>query len=150
MQTESMWAGVKLERIEAILRDALPRTTPTRWCSGSAPELAVDPGADWEELAAENARLQVELERQAEADPLTGVRNRRRFFADLRRELESARRHEDVISLLVVDLDGLERINEAHGLRGRRRHPRRARRDVAPHRSRDGHGRPDRRRRLRP
>jgi diguanylate cyclase (GGDEF)-like protein len=116
MQTESMWAVARLERIEAILRDALPEDDADALVQRIRQELAVDPGADWEELAAENARLQVELERQAEADPLTGVRNRRRFFADLRQELESARRHEDVISLLVVDLDGLERINEAHGL----------------------------------
>jgi diguanylate cyclase (GGDEF)-like protein len=114
MQTESIWAGVKLERIEAIVRDTLPEHDADALIERIRAEL-VDPAADWEELAAENARLQHELERQAETDPLTGVRNRRRFFADLRRELESARRHEESLSLLVVDLDGLERINDSHG-----------------------------------
>jgi diguanylate cyclase (GGDEF)-like protein len=114
MQTESTSASAKLERIDAMIREALPEHEAEALVARIRAEL-VDPGTDWEELAAENARLQHELERQAETDPLTGVRNRRRFFADLRRELESARRHEDALSLLVVDLDGLERINESHG-----------------------------------
>ena len=117
MQSESTWAGVGLDRIEGIIRDALPEQAAEALVARIRSEL-VDPAADWEELAAENARLQHELERQAETDPLTGVRNRRRFFADLRRELEAARRHEEPLALLVVDLDGLERINEAHGYEG--------------------------------
>jgi diguanylate cyclase (GGDEF)-like protein len=106
----------RLERIEAVVRDALPAEDADVLLERIRAELLADVApADWEELAAENARLQHELERQAETDPLTGVRNRRRFFADLRRELEAARRHDETLSLLVVDLDGLARINEAHG-----------------------------------
>ena len=107
---------LRLERIETVVRDALPPAEADALLERIRAELLLDAApADWEELAAENARLQHELERQAETDPLTGVRNRRRFFADLRRELEEARRHEESLSLLVVDLDGLARINEAHG-----------------------------------
>jgi diguanylate cyclase (GGDEF)-like protein len=117
MQTrESSLQDLRLERIEAVVRDALPAAEADMLVERIRAELLVDVApADWEELAAENARLQHELERQAETDPLTGVRNRRRFFGDLRRELEEARRHEESLSLLVVDLDGLARINEAHG-----------------------------------
>jgi diguanylate cyclase (GGDEF)-like protein len=114
MQTESTSAGPQLDRIEAILRDSLPEAEASALVDRIRTEL-VDPMADWEELAAENARLQHELERQAETDTLTGVRNRRRFFADLRRELDLARRHEEALALLVVDLDGLARINDSHG-----------------------------------
>jgi diguanylate cyclase (GGDEF)-like protein len=114
MQRESTWVGPQFDRIEAILRDSLPEAEADALVERIRTEL-VDPMTDWEELAAENARLQHELERQAETDTLTGVRNRRRFFADLRRELELARRHEEPLGLLVVDLDGLERINDAHG-----------------------------------
>lgn len=114
MQTESTWVGPRLDRIEAILRESLPEAEADALVERIRTEL-VDPTTDWEELAAENARLQHELERQAETDTLTGVRNRRRFFADLRRELEVARRHEEPLALLVVDLDGLERINDTHG-----------------------------------
>jgi diguanylate cyclase (GGDEF)-like protein len=117
MQThEPSLEDLRLERIEAVVRDALPAAEADMLVERIRAELLVDVApADWEELAAENARLQHELERQAETDPLTGVRNRRRFFGDLRRELEEARRHEESLSLLVVDLDGLARINEAHG-----------------------------------
>jgi diguanylate cyclase (GGDEF)-like protein len=73
------------------------------------------PPQDWEELAVENARLRYELERQTESDPLTGLRNRRRFFADLGRELAEARRHDDELALLVVHLDGLAELNREHG-----------------------------------
>jgi diguanylate cyclase (GGDEF)-like protein len=114
MQTESTSAGPRLDRIEAILRDSLPEAEANALVERIRTEL-VDPMADWEELAAENARLQHELEQQAETDTLTGMRNRNRFFADLRRELDLARRHEEQLALLVVDLDGLERINESHG-----------------------------------
>jgi diguanylate cyclase (GGDEF)-like protein len=117
MQTrEPSLEDLRLERIEAVVRDALPVAEADMLVERIRAELLLDVApADWEELAAENARLQHELERQAETDPLTGVRNRRRFFGDLRRELEEARRHEESLSLLVVDLDGLARINETHG-----------------------------------
>ena len=95
-----------VERVAAVLRDRLP--------SHEAEE-AIARVEGWEELAAENARLQYELELQTETDPLTGLRNRRRFFADLRRELVLARRHEDALALVVVHLDGLAELNREHG-----------------------------------
>jgi diguanylate cyclase (GGDEF)-like protein len=105
-----------LERVAAVLREELPPETATSVYGRLEAELAgAFPPRDWQELAAENARLQHELERQSEADPLTGVRNRRRFFEDLGREVAEARRHEDELALLVVHLDGLAELNQANG-----------------------------------
>jgi diguanylate cyclase (GGDEF)-like protein len=105
-----------LERIASVLRETLPPATAAGVFDRIRSELAgTIPGSEWEELAAENARLQHELERQSEADPLTGVRNRRRFFEDLRREFAEARRHRDDLSLLVIHLDGLAEVNQDHG-----------------------------------
>jgi diguanylate cyclase (GGDEF)-like protein len=105
-----------LERIAAVLREELPAEAADTLFERVQAELAgALPPGDWQELAAENARLQHELERQSESDLLTGVRNRRRFFEDLRREFAEARRHQDGLSLLVVHLDGLADVNQEHG-----------------------------------
>jgi diguanylate cyclase (GGDEF)-like protein len=105
-----------LERVASVLREALPAETAASVYELVEAELAgAFPPRDWQVLAAENARLQHELERQSEADPLTGLRNRRRFFEDLRREVAEARRHEDDLALLVIHLDGLAELNQAHG-----------------------------------
>jgi diguanylate cyclase (GGDEF)-like protein len=105
-----------LERVADTLHELLPPETAATVFQRLQAELAgAFPPRDWQELAAENARLQHELERQSDADPLTGVRNRRRFFEDLRREIAEARRHEDDLALLVIHLDGLSSFNQAHG-----------------------------------
>jgi diguanylate cyclase (GGDEF)-like protein len=50
-------------------------------------------------------------------DPLTGLSNRRHFEERLEAELSRARRHALPLSLLVLDLDGLKALNDAHGHR---------------------------------
>jgi diguanylate cyclase (GGDEF)-like protein len=62
-------------------------------------------------MAAQNG----ELYEMAALDPLTGV-HARRFFEDwLRRELRTALRARSPITLLMVDMDDLKRINDAGG-----------------------------------
>ncbi len=51
----------------------------------------------------------------AVTDPLTGLANYRRFRADLERELRRASRTGRTFGLLMIDLDGLKQINDAHG-----------------------------------
>jgi diguanylate cyclase (GGDEF)-like protein len=75
---------------------------------GSVPE-------DLERVALENAQLQHELELMQSVDALTGLRNRHRFFEDLKREVAAARRYDSPLSLLVLDVDGLRRVNETRG-----------------------------------
>ena len=48
-------------------------------------------------------------------DPLTGLPNRRAFDDDLAREVSRARRHGHALSLAVVDIDGLKKVNDSAG-----------------------------------
>ena len=82
-------------RIAAILASAMP--------------------SDVERIVLENAQLHHELEMIQSVDPLTGLRNRHRFFEDLKRELAAARRYDSPLALLVIDVDGLRSVNETRG-----------------------------------
>lgn len=56
-----------------------------------------------------------ELRRLSATDPLTGLANRRGLQARLRDEWLRARRYGSPLSLLMVDIDGLKRINDERG-----------------------------------
>jgi diguanylate cyclase (GGDEF)-like protein len=73
-------------------------------------------------LAIDNARtyrrllaLQRELEQEAHTDALTGCVSRRHFMELARLELARARRYEEEVSLLMLDLDHFKAINDRHG-----------------------------------
>lgn len=73
-------------------------------------------------LAIDNARtyrrimeLQRELEREAHTDALTGCVSRRHFLDVMRLELARSRRHQEEVSLLMLDLDHFKAINDLHG-----------------------------------
>jgi diguanylate cyclase (GGDEF)-like protein len=51
----------------------------------------------------------------ATTDPLTGLLNARVFHERLRQELRRAARYQEPLSLLIVDVDGLKRINDHYG-----------------------------------
>jgi diguanylate cyclase (GGDEF)-like protein len=61
-----------------------------------------------------NERIQ-ELQQQASHDPLTGLKNRRRFGEDLRTELARSRREETVGAVLMLDLDNFKQVNDTLG-----------------------------------
>ena len=61
-----------------------------------------------------NERMQ-ELEREASHDSLTGLRNRRSFEEELRREIARARRQASTGAMLMIDLDHFKRVNDTHG-----------------------------------
>ncbi|AHF05332.1 hypothetical protein MARPU_00765 [Marichromatium purpuratum 984] len=63
----------------------------------------------------ERKRLEQRLRELAETDDLTGLPNRRRFFAELQRELDRIRRHQTPAAVLMLDLDHFKRINDNHG-----------------------------------
>lgn len=71
--------------------------------------------ADNLSVAIENAELHQERERQAVTDGLTGVANRRSFNETFSREFERARRYGETLSLVVIDLDFLKKINDTYG-----------------------------------
>jgi diguanylate cyclase (GGDEF)-like protein len=56
-----------------------------------------------------------ELESQANTDPLTGLYNLRYMQRQLGHLLELHKRYEHPFAVLVMDVDGLKRINDAHG-----------------------------------
>lgn len=58
---------------------------------------------------------QVELERLARTDPLTGLLNRRSFFADAYRELQWVRRTGAPAALVQFDLDHFKDVNDTWG-----------------------------------
>ncbi|HET9982968.1 MAG TPA: GGDEF domain-containing protein [Longimicrobiales bacterium] len=62
-----------------------------------------------------NARLRAELHHQASTDPLTGLLNRRGFFEVAPRVVRAAERESRSLAVIVADVDGLKRINDAHG-----------------------------------
>jgi diguanylate cyclase (GGDEF)-like protein len=56
-----------------------------------------------------------ELTLQASQDPLTGLKNRRRFEEDLRTELARADRERAEGALLMLDIDEFKRVNDTQG-----------------------------------
>jgi diguanylate cyclase (GGDEF)-like protein len=56
-----------------------------------------------------------ELEREASEDPLTGLKNRRRFNEDLRLAMARARRERTMGALVMLDLDHFKLVNDTHG-----------------------------------
>ncbi len=56
-----------------------------------------------------------ELEREAGEDPLTGLKNRRRFEEDLRQAMARARREGTTGAMLMLDLDHFKEVNDNHG-----------------------------------
>jgi diguanylate cyclase (GGDEF)-like protein len=61
-----------------------------------------------------NERMQ-ELQQQASHDPLTGLKNRRRFDEDLRTERARSRREGTEGALLMLDLDNFKQVNDTLG-----------------------------------
>ena len=66
-------------------------------------------------LGVENARLFLALSQMASTDELTQLANRRRFTEALRRELGRARRTGLPLSLVLVDVDHLKKVNDTFG-----------------------------------
>jgi diguanylate cyclase (GGDEF)-like protein len=61
-----------------------------------------------------NERMQ-ELQREASEDPLTGLKNRRRFEEDLQLAMARARRERTTGAVLMLDLDHFKEVNDNHG-----------------------------------
>lgn len=66
-------------------------------------------------LAVANARLNKYLEITARTDELTGLYNRRYFFEYMEKELTERSRENVPVSLIMVDIDHLRRINHSYG-----------------------------------
>jgi two-component system cell cycle response regulator len=67
------------------------------------------------QYAIERQQLHAELERRSVVDELTGLYNRRGFFAVGEQEWKRARRKGDGFLLVFADLDGLKVVNDQYG-----------------------------------
>jgi diguanylate cyclase (GGDEF)-like protein len=67
--------------------------------------------------AAEAGTLQLELERLADTDSLTGLANRRHFMTLAERELGRAVRYGGPLAVLMMDIDHFKKVNDSHGHR---------------------------------
>jgi diguanylate cyclase (GGDEF)-like protein len=64
-----------------------------------------------------NIKLFEKIQRQATMDGLTGLANHKTFYEILEKELWRARRYGGRISLIMIDVDNLKKINDAYGHR---------------------------------
>jgi len=58
---------------------------------------------------------QTQLQRMATTDPLLEVFNRRHLLSELPKQVESARRYERPLTVIMADLDHFKRINDVYG-----------------------------------
>jgi diguanylate cyclase (GGDEF)-like protein len=73
--------------------------------------LKIERGRAMEQLE----RVLGELREQAATDPLTGLYNRRYLWEFLRREWIRAKRKDNSLAVIMIDLDHFKRINDTHG-----------------------------------
>jgi diguanylate cyclase (GGDEF)-like protein len=66
-------------------------------------------------LAIENVGLHETVERQAVTDELTGLYNRRRFQEAMTTEVERARRFNQPLGLVLLDIDDFKLVNDSYG-----------------------------------
>jgi diguanylate cyclase (GGDEF)-like protein len=66
-------------------------------------------------LLLHHGRAQAEATRLATTDPLTGAYNRRTFHEIAEREMSRARRANQPLSIIMLDIDHLRRLNEDYG-----------------------------------
>jgi diguanylate cyclase (GGDEF)-like protein len=62
-----------------------------------------------------NIKLFEKIQRQATMDGLTGLANHKTFYETLEKELWRTRRYGGQISLIMVDIDNLKKVNDAYG-----------------------------------
>lgn len=66
-------------------------------------------------LEEEVAERTKQLEEQARLDPLTNIYNQRAMREMLRRDIEFAKRHQKILSLVYLDVDNFKEINDKYG-----------------------------------
>jgi len=99
---------------EALRRDAeeLGAESLAHLAERIAESVAAVQAAAVETLVSRRSR---ELESLANSDPLTGLSNLRHLHSQLNHALAIAKRYEHPFGLLMLDVDGLKRVNDAQG-----------------------------------
>jgi diguanylate cyclase (GGDEF)-like protein/PAS domain S-box-containing protein len=104
-QTEKRYFDAAGETVSAILSMSLVRDR------AGAPLHYI---AQLQDIS-ERKRLEDDLRRLADHDPLTGLRNRRLFEHDLKLQVARSERYGETAGLLVVALDSFRGLTESHG-----------------------------------
>ncbi|HEY7885260.1 MAG TPA: diguanylate cyclase, partial [Cellvibrionaceae bacterium] len=90
-----------------------------RWRAGnSQPERQADGSILWHGFITditERKLIEEKLQHLAQHDPLTDLPNRTLFMDRLNRALEQARRQQEQLALMFIDLDDFKMINDIHG-----------------------------------
>ncbi len=103
-----------LEAFWPIASDQLMRATPVNLASiGALLLLPVLATVGFLLMCAESAQIQ--LERMARVDYLTGIYNRRAIDDLAKRAISAARRHGVALAIIIVDLDHFKAVNDEHG-----------------------------------
>jgi diguanylate cyclase len=71
--------------------------------------------ADLQAQLAENQKLQAQLLEHANRDPLTGLYNRRYLDSTMAREFAFAKREDQALWLMLIDIDYFKKINDTYG-----------------------------------
>lgn len=71
--------------------------------------------ADRYAMSLTDLRLRETLKTQAIKDPLTGLYNRRHMTASFEREISRARRHDDTLGVIMIDIDHFNVFNDTYG-----------------------------------
>lgn len=78
-------------------------------------EITVTRALKQRHLENENERLFAEIQRLATTDPLTGLYNRHRLNESMTLEVERAVRYKRELAIIMLDLDGMKKINDTYG-----------------------------------
>ena len=109
---------LKQEKADAVLQADREKTARLAQAQANTAELQHAVDLRTAELAAANERLRQrerELQHAAFHDPLTELPNRRYLIERCETALANARRHNEAIALLLIDLDHFKPINDKHG-----------------------------------
>ncbi len=109
---------LKQEKADAILQADREKTARLAMIQASADELQRAVTERTAELAATNERLQErerELQHAAFHDPLTELPNRRYLIERCEAAMAHAKRHNESVALLLIDLDHFKPINDRFG-----------------------------------
>ena len=109
---------LKQEKANAILQADREKTARLAMIQASADDLQRAVTERTAELAAANERLQqreLELRHAAFHDPLTELPNRRYLIERCEAALAHAKRHQESVALLLIDLDHFKPINDRFG-----------------------------------
>jgi diguanylate cyclase (GGDEF)-like protein len=96
------------------LRDDL-EDDPVRFAEAVEQLVEATAAIQAEAMEAHVASRSRELESQANTDPLTGLGNLRALQRQLANLLDVRKRYEHPFAVLLMDIDGLKRINDSHG-----------------------------------